>query len=140
MISKKKLITANSVSADASSTTKLSDTSPTSHSPESRIAQAHNEIRIASKDFITQTIKLMLEFLPDVFGFLKDGVAEDGFAFGAAEIEEVIAWRVLLEDVSPVEFRMKVPYRCEGPWVLRSVILGEVRAVFGSEGDDSCVV
>jgi len=82
----------------------------------------------------------MLELLSDVFGFLKDGVADDAFGLPATEIEKVITGRMLLEDISPVEFRVKVPYRCEGPWVLRSVILGEIGSVFGSEFYNSCVM
>src|SRR6266700_2681753 len=116
------------MSADASSTTKFCNAGTASHSPKSRIAQTNNEIRINPKHLITKPIKFMLELLPDIFRFLKDGVPGDAFGLTAAEVQEIIAGRVLLEDVGPIEFRMKVPYRGEGPWVLRSIILGEVRA------------
>src|SRR5712664_1705642 len=126
MISKQKLIAANSVSADASSTTKFSDTSPTCHSPQSRITQTHNEVRVTSKHLIAQPIQLMLELLPDVFGFLQDGISGDAFGLASAEIEKVITGRVLLEDVSPVDLWVKVPDGSEAPWVLRAVPLGEI--------------
>src|SRR5712664_4720231 len=140
MISKQKLIAANSVSADASSTTKFSDTSPTCHSPQSRITQTHNEIRITSKHLIAQPIQLMLKLLPDVFGFLQEGIPGDALSLPATEVEKVVPGWVLLEDVSPVDLRVKVPYRRECPWVFRAVPFGEVGTVLRSEGDDLCVV
>jgi len=93
-----------------------------------------------SKDFIAESIKLMLELLSDVFGFLKNGVAGDAFGLAATEVEEVVAGRMLLKDVGPIEFRMKVPYRREGQWVLRAVVAGEVGTIFGSEFDHPRVV
>jgi len=140
MISKKKLITANAMSANTSGTTELGDTSPASHSPKSTVPQTHNEIRIGGKNLITEAVKLMMEFLSDVFGFLKNGVAGDGFGLWPAEVQEIIARRVLLEDVSSVEFGVKVPDGSEGPWVLRAVVAGEIGSVFGGEGDDTGVV
>jgi len=98
------------MSTNASSSTKLCNSGTPSHSPKSRIAQTDNDIRVTSNNLITKPIKLILELLSDVFGFGKDRIPSDAFGLAATEVQKVIAWRVLLEDVGPVEFWMKVPY------------------------------
>src|SRR6267378_6976803 len=98
------------MSTNASSSTKLCNSGAPSHSPKSRIAQTDNDIRVSPNNLITKPVKLMLELLSDVFGFSKYGVPQNGFSLPATEVEKVIPGWVLLEDVGPVEFRVKVPY------------------------------
>src|SRR6266404_201892 len=100
------------MSTNASSSTKLCNSGTSSHSPKSRIAQTDNDIRVTSNNLITKPIKLILELLSDVFGFGKDGIPGDAFGFATTKMNKVIPGWVLLEDVGPVEFRVKVPYGC----------------------------
>src|SRR6266478_10118394 len=98
------------MSTNASSTKKFCNAGTASHSPKSRVAQADNDIRVTSKHLITKPVKLMLELLSDVFGFGKDWIPGDGFGLATTEVEEVVTGWVLLEDIGPIEFRVKVPY------------------------------
>jgi len=82
----------------------------------------------------------MLELLSDVFGFGKDGVPQNGFSLPATEVEKVIPGWVLLEDVGPVEFWVKVPYRRESMRVLRPVPFGKMPLVLWGESDDLRIV
>src|SRR6266403_5279406 len=113
------------MSTNASSSTKSCNSGTPSHSPKSRIAQTDNDIRVTSKHLITKPIKLMLELLSDVFGFGKDRVPRNGFGLSTTKMNKVIPGWVLLEDVGPVEFWVKVPYRCESVGILRSVPFGK---------------
>src|SRR5882672_5969998 len=128
------------MSTNASSTTKFCNTGTASHSPKSRIAQTDNDIRVNTKHLITKPIKLMLELLSDVFGFGKDGITGDAFGLAATEVEKVIAWGMVLEDVGPVEFWVKVPYRCESVGVLRPVPFGKMGSIGRGECDDLGII
>lgn len=140
MISTQQLITTDSMSANTSSTTEFRDASSASHCPKSRIAKTDDKIRIMGQDLITQAIKFILELLPDILGFLQKGKAGNALGLAATEVEKVIPGWVLLEDVSSVQLRMQVPYRSECPRVPSTVEFLDVRAIFGGEGDDSCVI
>jgi len=85
------------------------------------------------KDFIAEAVKLMLELLSDIFGFGEDGVPSDAFGLAAAEVEEVVAWGMMLEDVGAVDLRVKVPYGCEGVGVLCSIPFGKMGSVLSGE-------
>src|SRR5882724_189721 len=121
------------MSTNASSTTKFCNAGTASHSPKSRVAQTDNDIRVNTKHLITKPIKLMLELLPDVFGFGKDRVPGDAFGLAATEVGEVIPGRMLLEDVRSVQLRVKVPYRRESMGILRPVPFGKMGSVLRGE-------
>jgi len=82
----------------------------------------------------------MLELLSDVFGFGKDGITGDAFGLAATEVEKVIAWGMVLEDIGPVEFWVKVPYRCESVGVLRPVPFGKMGSIGRGECDDLGII
>src|SRR6266478_6706347 len=100
------------MSTNASSTKKFCNAGTASHSPKSRVAQADNDIRVTSKHLITKPVKLMLELLSDVFGFGKDRIPVDAFGLATTEVQKIIPGWVLLEDIGPVQLRVKVPYCC----------------------------
>src|SRR5882724_175054 len=128
------------MSADASSATKFCNAGTSSHSPKSTITQTDNDIRVTSKHLITKPIKLMLELLSDVFGFGEDRISSDAFGLASAEVQKVIAWGMVLEDVGAVQLRVKVPYGCESVGVLGPVPFGKMGSVLGSEGDDIGII
>jgi len=82
----------------------------------------------------------MLELLSDVFGFGKDRIPRNGFGLSTTKMNKVIPGWVLLEDVGPVEFRVKVPYRCESVGILRSVPFGKMGSIGVGKCDDLRIV
>ena len=66
MIDTEKLITADSMSRQASSTAYFRDTSPPSQSPQRSITQADNKVRVQRKDFITESFEVRGELCTQV--------------------------------------------------------------------------
>jgi hypothetical protein len=110
MVRKQELVARDTMSTNTSGPTKFGDACTATKSPQSRIAQTNNEIRIMKQYLIAETVQFMLELLPDVFGFEEGGEVLDALPFGATEMGKVILRRVLLEYVGAVDFRVKVPY------------------------------
>ena len=69
MISAKKLIPCNSMSADTSGSAQLTYSGLTSESPKSAIAKANNKIWIKLKDLIAETVQLVGKGSADISGW-----------------------------------------------------------------------
>ena len=79
----------------------------------------------------------MGELLADIVGFQQGWISGDAFGFGAAEVFEVIAWRMDLKHVGADDLRMKSPYSLDTTRLRLGVVFVEVITISECEGDDA---
>lgn len=82
-----------------------------------------------SKDFITEAVELPSELPADVLRGEESWVARNSIRLPAAEPFKLVAGRMDIEYVGPIDLRMKSPYRVNRSRVTSSIVVGYVISI-----------
>ena len=133
MIGREKLVARNAMRREGSGPTPFGDSSSASKSPQRSVAEADDEIRVLRKDFLSEAIEFMCEFLSDVLVREQWAEGVETIGAGTAEVFEAITGWVLIEDVRWIYLMVLLPYLREMVWIACAVVEIDAIAIVGRE-------